>query len=163
MERMEQLMLKMMQHTAGDAKRTQHFLKVHALARLIGREERLDTFTQFILETAALVHDIGIYAAIEKHGSSAGTFQKAEGPALAKEMLSQLDYSEEIIDRVLFLVAHHHSTDWLGEDHRILLEADYLVNFYEEGFTKEQIQTTYDTVFQTTFGRYLCQTMYGLS
>lgn len=42
----------------GDAKRIQHFLKVHAYARLIAHGEKVDTKTQRIIELAALVHDI---------------------------------------------------------------------------------------------------------
>ena len=53
----------MIAYDSGDPKRIHHFLKVHAFARLIGLEERLDPDTQFILETAALVHDIGIHKA----------------------------------------------------------------------------------------------------
>ena len=44
----------------GDARRIQHFVKVHDLAAAIGALEGLDEETQFILETAAILHDIGI-------------------------------------------------------------------------------------------------------
>ena len=57
----ERLMAAMIRYDSGDAKRIQHFLKVHALARLIGTEEGLDSDEMVILETAALVHDIGIF------------------------------------------------------------------------------------------------------
>ena len=58
---------KMMQYYAGDPKRIQHFIKVHSLASYIGKQEHLDAKTQQILETAALVHDIGIQAAEQKY------------------------------------------------------------------------------------------------
>ena len=45
----------------GDAKRTQHFCKVHSYAKLIAEMENVDAKTLFILETAALTHDIGIH------------------------------------------------------------------------------------------------------
>lgn len=41
-------------------KRIQHFLKVHAYAKLIGEQEGLDKEILDILEVAALTHDIGI-------------------------------------------------------------------------------------------------------
>lgn len=53
----------------GDARRIQHFIKVHALAQLIGRQEQLNERTQFILEAAALTHDIGIKNGEAKFGA----------------------------------------------------------------------------------------------
>ena len=57
---LQQLLEAMIAYMEGDARRIQHFIKVHALAQLIGRQEQLDARTQFILEAAALTHDIGI-------------------------------------------------------------------------------------------------------
>ena len=62
MDKTDQLALAMMEYNHGDPKRIQHTTKVHAYASLMGREEGLDVETQFILESAALVHDIGIRA-----------------------------------------------------------------------------------------------------
>ena len=45
---------------SGDPKRIQHFCKVHSYAKLIAEMENVDAKTLFILETAALTHDIGI-------------------------------------------------------------------------------------------------------
>lgn len=45
---------------SGDAKRIQHFCKVHSYAKLIAEMEQVDKDTLFILEAAALTHDIGI-------------------------------------------------------------------------------------------------------
>ncbi len=59
-EMLDGLFLAMCRHDAGDARRIQHFAKVHAFAALIGRAEGLDEETQLTLEAAALVHDIGI-------------------------------------------------------------------------------------------------------
>lgn len=44
----------------GNSLRIHHFLKVHAFSRQIGIREGLDEQTRFILEAAALTHDIGI-------------------------------------------------------------------------------------------------------
>ena len=51
------------------AARIQHLLKVHSFARLIGVGEGLDEDTLFTLETASIVHDIGIKPAIRIYGS----------------------------------------------------------------------------------------------
>ena len=68
---------------SGDPKRIQHFIKVYEFARLIGMSERLSDEELEILETAAVVHDIGIKPAEEKYGRSAGKRQEQEGPEAA--------------------------------------------------------------------------------
>ena len=55
---LQQLLEAMIAYMGGDARRIQHFIKVHTLAQLIGRQEQLNERTQFILEAAALTHDI---------------------------------------------------------------------------------------------------------
>lgn len=58
-----QLMRAMINYDSGDALRIQHFVKVHNFAATIGIAEHLDEETQFILEAAAILHDIGIHPA----------------------------------------------------------------------------------------------------
>ena len=57
---------------AGDPKRIQHFCKVHSYAKLIAEMENVDKKTRFILETAALTHDIGIHICEQKYGDCGG-------------------------------------------------------------------------------------------
>ena len=84
---------KMIAYDAGDARRIQHFLKVHTYAALIGREEQLPPDVQERLEVAAILHDIGIHAAEKKYGSAAGKYQEIEGPALYGEVLQwEIDF-----------------------------------------------------------------------
>ena len=40
--KLRKLMLAMIEYNCGDARRIQHLLKVHTLAKLIGEEEKLD-------------------------------------------------------------------------------------------------------------------------
>ena len=75
------LHLAMIELYSGDAKRIQHFCKVHSYAKLIGESENLDSISLFILEVAALTHDIGIHTCEEKYGSCGGKLQEKEGPA----------------------------------------------------------------------------------
>lgn len=77
----------MVAYDRGDAKRIQHFLKVHDLAAVIGTLEGLDEETQFILETAAILHDIGIHISEQKYGSCSGKYQEKEGPAEARKLM----------------------------------------------------------------------------
>ena len=59
MNRIDRLYMEMIHYYQGDPKHIQHFVKVHDLSRLIGQSEGLDEDTMHVLETAALVHDIG--------------------------------------------------------------------------------------------------------
>ena len=76
------LFLEMIQFYKNDPARIQHFVKVHAFARLMGQEEKLAI--RISIEAAALVHDIGIKPAEEKYGSCGGKLQEQEGPAAAQ-------------------------------------------------------------------------------
>lgn len=69
----------------------------------------------------------------EKYGSTAGKYQEQEGGPLAEQILHELGIGAGIIERVRFLVEHHHTyTGVDGMDYQILLEADFLVNAYED-------------------------------
>ena len=100
MNRIDRLYMEMIHYYQGDPKHIQHFVKVHDLSRLIGQSEGLDEDTMHVLETAALVHDIGIKVGMEKYGRSDGKTQEAEGPAAAREMLTALGFQERVIRRV---------------------------------------------------------------
>lgn len=152
-EQDRKLIEKMMEYYAGDPKRVQHFLKVYEFAKLIGESESLDTETMHILRTAAIVHDIGIKISEEKYGSSNGKYQEKEGPAVAEQMLLALGYDEAVIDRVLFLIAHHHTYNEIeGLDYQILVEADFLVNLFEDGSSREAAPKVQKNIFKTNTG-----------
>lgn len=155
---------KMIAYDAGDARRIQHFLKVHTYAALIGREEQLPPDVQERLEVAAILHDIGIHAAEKKYGSAAGKYQEIEGPVPARALLESLDCEEALIERVCYLIAHHHTYDGMdGPDYQILLEADFLVNAYEDGLSVQGISAFRAKVFRTRSGIRLLNAIYGLS
>ena len=84
MDILDDLLMKMISYNSGDPKRIQHLIKVHSFARLIGLSENLESDTQFILEAAAIVHDIGIKPAEEKYGYCNGKLQEQEGPEPAE-------------------------------------------------------------------------------
>ena len=93
----------------GDAKRIQHFCKVHSYAKLIAQMENVDEKSLFIIETAALTHDIGIHTCEEKYGECGGRLQEKEGPAIAAELLERLGFDREVSERVQYLIGHHHT------------------------------------------------------
>jgi HD superfamily phosphodiesterase len=152
----------MLEHEKGCPQRSGHFLKVYGYAKAIGELEGLDEQTQFILQTAALVHDIGIRPSREKFNSSAGTYQEKEGPPVARAMLARLGFAGPVIERVCWLVAHHHTyTDIEGADYQILVEADFLVNMHEEEMSAQAVQGAYRKIFTTEAGRRFCRAIYG--
>ena len=153
----------MIEFDQGSAERIQHFLKVWSFARLIGEMEGLDSGTQEILETAALVHDIGIKSCLGKYGHCKGKQQEEEGPPLAEKLLKELGYEKELTERVCWLVGHHHTYAHVeGMDYQILLEADYLVNSYENEQSPEQIKIFCRNVFRTSSGIRLLSLQSGL-
>lgn len=161
-ERLRLLFHKMIAFDA-DADLIQHFTKVHAYAKLIAESEGLDPAAVEVLEAAALVHDIGIPLCNEKYGGHPGPLQEKEGPPLAREMLSGLDFTPAEIDRVCALVGEHHTLQPVdGIDHQILLEADFIVNSFENAFSREALRHTYDTVFATPTGKRIYAVMFGL-
>ena len=144
----------MCRYEAGCPERVQHFLKVYAFCQVIGRQEGIPAPVQQILETAAIVHDIGIRPSLKKYGSSAGAYQQIEGPAEAKKMLEELHYPAQMIERVSYLVGHHHTyQDIRGLDYQILVEADFLVNMFEEHMDAEQIRGVREKIFRTRTGK----------
>ena len=148
----------------GDPKRIQHFLKVHTLARLIGTAEGLTERELMTLEAAAVVHDVGIKPAEEKYGDCSGKLQEQEGPAAAEPLLRKCGFDHAVIQRVLWLVAHHHTYDGIDKpDYRILAEADFLVNLYENGADKETVKAAIERVFRTDTGTGLCRTFFGIA
>ena len=159
-----EVMQEMISYYESDPARIQHFIKVHSLARLIAREEGLDSETLLTLEIAALVHDIGIKKAEEIYGSSSGKYQEELGPSLAEEMLEKYDLSSQRLDRIMYLVGHHHSyKDIDGDDYQILIEADFLVNMFEDEMSDSGIRAACGNIFKTPAGTRLCKTMYARS
>lgn len=163
-EKLRKLMLAMIAYNNGDAKRIQHLIKVHAFARLIGEEENMDAKELYILEAAALTHDIGIRNSEKKYGTCTGRQQEVEGPPEAEKLLKTLGFADDVTERVCWLIAHHHTYNNINSmDYRILVEADFLVNLYEDGAGIEAVKTAYDRIFKTTAGRNICRTMYGIN
>ena len=160
-EKIDLLEQKMMMFNHHDPMRIQHLMKVHRFAQMIGRMEKLDAHTQFVTECAALVHDIGIRPAEEKYGRSDGKIQEQEGPAYARVMLEELGMEAEDIERVCYLVGHHHTYSNIeGIDYQILVEADFLVNFFEDHLAKPAVNTVFHKIFRTEVGKELCRLCY---
>jgi HD superfamily phosphodiesterase len=151
----------MVNYNQADPGRVQHALKVYAFAKAIGEREEIAEKTREILEIAAVLHDIGIRNSERKYGSADGKHQELEGPPVAREMLESMSVSEDVIDRVCFLIGHHHTyTQIEGIDYQILIEADFLVNLYEDNMSQEQARTVLQKYFKTETGKEYLTAMY---
>ena len=67
---------KMIEFYRGSCHDINHFLKVWAFAKTIGKLEGLDSHTQTVLELTALVHDIACPLCREKYGNTDGKNQE---------------------------------------------------------------------------------------
>ncbi len=157
------IILKMISYSGGNLHDINHFIKVYTFAKLIGEGEKLDERTQKILEIAAIIHDIACPLCRKKYGNTNGKYQEKEGIIIAEEFLNDSGLSDEIKDRIVYLVGHHHTYDSVnGLDYQILLEADYIVNADESCYSKENIQSALKKIFKTGTGITLFKSIYLL-
>lgn len=154
---------KMIEYYAGDSRRVHHLLKVHSFAKLIAEMEGMEPDEMQVLEIAALAHDIGIKNAELKYGYNNGKLQEQEGPPEARRLLREAGAEDAAVERACYLVAHHHTYRNIdGLDYQILVEADFLVNMYEDKADADTIRTAYDNIFATESGKMLCRQLFSL-
>lgn len=155
---------RMIEYSKGNVFDINHFMKVHAYARLIGLSENLPASMLETLEIAALVHDIGIQVCRDKYGNTNGRLQEKEGAVLAREFLRQFDLPSDQLSRIVYLVGHHHSYFTAdGSDYQILLEADFITVAAENPkFHKHDVEEFAEAVFRTKTGLRLLRSMYQL-
>ncbi len=158
-----QILQKMIVFSEGNIHDIDHLIRVWTYAKTIGELEQLDTDTQFILEVAAITHDIACPLCRVKYGNTNGKYQEIEGIPLTKQFLENTGFSQEQVDRVAYLVGHHHTyTDVDGVDYQILLEADYIANASENGYSETKIQNFIQEHCKTAAGIKLIQQVFCL-
>ncbi len=159
------LMQAMISYDSGDVPRIQHFVKVHDFAATIGASENLNEETQFVLEAAAILHDIGIHPAEAKYGNCNGKAQEELGPDEARKLLQEVGgFTDAQTERVCWLIGHHHTySNVTAADHRILLEADFLVNSFEDHISPDGIVKFREKVFRSALAIDMLNKMWGLS
>lgn len=156
-----QIMEKMIAFSDGNIHDIDHFIRVWTYARTIGELENLDRETQFLLEVAAITHDIACPLCRVKYGNTNGKYQEEEGVPMVKEFLSDIGIAEEVIDRVAFLVGHHHTFSGIdGIDYQILIEADYIANATENGYGQENIVNFMQKIMKTEGGKQILKAIY---
>ncbi len=159
-----QILEKMIDFSDGNIHDIEHFIKVWTYARTIGELENLDRDTQYILEVVAITHDIACPLCREKYGNTNGKYQEEEGGPLVREFLSDTGMNEEQINRVAYLVGHHHTLQNIeGIDYQILIEADYLVNAAESGYSRENIENFIEKTMRTESGKRIARSVFVIA
>ena len=75
---------------------------------------------------------------------------------------ARLDWEETVIERVAWLVGHHHTyTDIDGADYQIFVEADFLVNLFESNLPAETQREVYRRILKTESGKRIFRTMFA--
>ncbi|HOJ79087.1 MAG TPA: HD domain-containing protein [Bacillota bacterium] len=157
----ENIIKKMIIYFGNDVRRINHALKVFGFAKTIAALEGIQGEQLLTILIAAILHDIGIKKAEQLHHSTAGHYQELLGPDVARDLLQGLDLAPQIEKRILHLIGHHHSYNKIDAlDFQILVEADFLVNIFEDEMTPEQIIKIKDNFFKTGTGRELLTEMY---
>lgn len=152
---------KMVLYYGADVRRVNHALKVYGFASCIARSEQLNPNQILVVDIAAILHDIGIPEAEKKYGSSAGKYQELEGPSVVKTLLKDEDIDTELVDRICYIVGNHHSYHKIdGLDFQVVVEADFLVNIYEDEFTQQMVETARHKHFKTAAGIAMVEHMY---
>jgi len=152
---------RMIDYNAGDPKRINHAIKVFSFAHNIAISEHCTEDIVFIISVASILHDIGIHNSEKKYNSSAGNYQEIEGPPVAEEILKDLSISQNALNRILYLIGNHHTYKNInGIDFQILVEADFIVNLYEDELKKETIETIKKNIFRTKSGIRILENLY---
>ena len=158
-----QILEKMVAFSKGNIHDIDHLIRVWTYARMIGELERLDPETQFILEVAAVTHDIACPLCREKYGNTNGKYQEKEGIPLVKEFLKDTGLTEAQIESAAFLVGHHHTFDGVDrKDWQVLIEADYIANASENGYSRQNLENFMQKIMKTESGKRLLRSVFCL-
>ncbi|MCR5137049.1 MAG: HD domain-containing protein [Oscillospiraceae bacterium] len=159
-----QVMEKMIAFSEGNIHDIDHLIRVWTYAKTIGELEGLDADTQYLLEVAAITHDIACPLCREKYGNTNGRHQEEEGALMVRTFLSDCGMCNAQIDRVSYLVGHHHSFSGIdGRDWQILIEADYIANATENGYSRENAANFISRIMKTGSGKRIAEAVFQLS
>jgi HD superfamily phosphohydrolase YqeK len=155
----DRVAIEMKRYFKQDFKRIGHATKVARYAEKILKEEKGEAA---VVLSAAYLHDIGIHEAERKYRSTEGRYQEEEGPPIAREILTRLGASKELIDEVCDIVGHHHHPrPQETTNFKIVYDADMIVNMEENQekspSSPERLVSLIDRAFLTEHGRQLAK------
>ncbi|MEN8140938.1 MAG: HD domain-containing protein [Thermodesulfobacteriota bacterium] len=154
----------MRDYFAEDGRRIKHAEDVADFAERINRYEQGDPA---VIMACGYLHDIGIREAERKFNSSAAKYQHSEGPAVARQLLTELAVEEDIIAEVCDIIGHHHqpraeeSTNF-----KVLYDADLIVNIQDEQAGKQrttkQINKIISKAMLTRSGQQIARQLFNI-
>jgi len=157
----DRVAIEMKRYFKRDFRRIGHATKVARYAERIAREERGD---MVVVLCSAYLHDIGIPEAERRHGSAEARYQEEEGPPIARDILTKLSASRDIIDEVCDIIGHHHHPRTEETvDFKILYDADLITNLEEkeEPVNEKKLADIIEKSFLTMGGRKLAGEVLG--
>ncbi len=158
-----QIMEKMIAFSDGNIHDIDHLIRVWTYAKTIGELEGLDAKTQFVLEVAAITHDIACPLCRKKYGNTNGKLQEQEGEVMVRDFLAGTGMSEEQIKRIAYLVGHHHTFIGIdGMDYQILVEADYIANATENAYSHQNVENFMQKIMKTESGKRILKSIFAL-
>ena len=118
-----------------------------------------------IVVAAAILHDIGIHAAEERHGSGAGRYQEIEGPPIARAVLEKLGVDPAVINAVCDIIAHHHNGKIDTPEFNVIWDADWLVNLpdHHPNADRDTLAAAIDKTFRTPAGKAIAEKLFLLT
>jgi predicted HD phosphohydrolase len=157
----DRVAIEMKRYFGRDFKRIGHATKVARYVEQIIKEAKGDPAVAI---TAAYLHDIGIKEAERKHQSTAASYQEEGGPPIAREILSRLGASPELIDEVCDIIGHHHHPRAQETvNFKAVYDADQIVNLEEKQkdgpIGKEKLDNIIEESFLTRAGRQLARSV----
>jgi uncharacterized protein len=102
--KIDELFKQVIEYFEGDTKRIQHFIKVYTFATLIGRLEKLSENELYILEAAAIVHDIGIKNAEKNTAAARENSRKKKALRLPENYLQNCNLTKVMLTEFAFLL-----------------------------------------------------------
>ena len=78
-----------------------------------------------------------------------------------RNILENLKVASKVIERVCFIIGNHHSYNKIDNlDFQIIIEADFLVNAFEDSMEKNTIAHFSDKYFKTNTGKEIIKNIY---
>lgn len=151
-----QLLYSVLCYEEGHCRRMQHILKVYALAKLFGEQEKISVEDQQILQAAAILHDVAIkYCKEHYNGDASQNNQKQVVSILVTRFLESANYLPSYVPKIIELVNCHHDYDKpKNKLLQLLMEADLIVNCYENRPDYKKAEYI-KKIFQTDGGKEL--------
>jgi len=155
----DRVAIEMKHYFKQDFRRIGHATKVARYAEQIVKEERGGAAVAI---SAAYLHDIGIHEAEKKYQSAAAEHQEKEGPPIAREILSKLGASPDLVEEVCDIVGHHHHPRPEETiNFKAVYDADLIVNLdenrQETHLSTDKLRAMIEKNFLTAAGKALAK------